>query len=305
MGKYKIIAFAGRARSGKSELSQALKEKYNAKVISIANYLKFLCCDILQITHDNLNKLKNNKTPLDLMPNERWIEIISKQTGIDKKLISDDLDNIVIKDVRHMLQFIGTDIIRRYKPSWHIEQMKSDIESLSNSYSLFTIDDVRFPNEKKAIEELGGMCFFIVRPSTIKESTNHVSEISLSWQDFKYENIIINDECANYLKKWFLKAYKDGFQKLNWLFLSENTTYTNMNMKYGLEYKNEELFQLVKCQIINKPIKGYFEFNNEKLMKAYEDEILGDAYYFKKQFDDKLKYTLYNPIIIENFKRFV
>ena len=300
--KYNIIAFAGRARSGKSELAKLLKETYDAKIITIANYLKNLCCDILQIDYNKLNELKNNKTVLDLTPDEGWVKAIHKATNIEEDCLYADLANIVIKDIRHMLQFVGTDVIRKYIPSWHIDSMKKEIMSYNNTEQLFVVDDVRFPDEKNAVEELGGKCFFIVRPSTIKEATNHLSEISLSWQDFNYENIIINDEGVNYLKKHFLNAYEDNFQSTNCLFLSNNSSYMDMNMKYGLEHKNEKLFQIIKEQIINNPKKNYFEFKDKELMLSYENEILGNIRYFNKQFDNKLKYAFYNPIIIENFK---
>lgn len=301
MKKCKIIAFAGRARSGKSELAQLLKEKHNAKIITIANYLKYLCCDILQITYDELNKLKNNKTILNLVPDENWVDIINKQTGIDKKIVTDNLDDVIINDIRHMLQFIGTDIIRKYKPMWHVEKMMEDITNGSVSYNLFAVDDVRFPNEKSAIEELGGECFFIVRPSTIKEATNHISEVSLLWKDFPYDKILINDVPIGFLKRNFLRAYKNNFEKLNWIFLSENEQYLCMNLEYGLSHKNEELFNSIKECIMNDTANMWFTPQNDKMAKNLKDEVLGSCY--EIGFDNS--YMFYNPIIIENFKRFV
>lgn len=301
MKKYKIIAFAGRARSGKSELAQLLKEKHNAKIITIANYLKYLCCDILQITYDELNELKNNKTILNLVPDENWADIISKQTGIDKKIVTDSLDGVIIKDIRHMLQFVGTDVIRKYKPIWHVEKMKEDITNNSVSYNIFAVDDVRFPNEKNAIEELGGECFFIVRPSTIKEAINHISETSLSWQDFQYNKILINDVPIDFLKRNFLRAYENNFEKLNWIFMSENEQYLCMNLKYGLSHKDEELFDSIKEHIMNDTANMWFNPQDEKMTKNLKDEVLGSCY----EIGFNNSYMFYNPIIIENFKHLV
>ena len=51
----KIIAFAGRKRSGKGILSNVIKENTNKTVIiTIASYLKLLCCDLLGIDYETL-----------------------------------------------------------------------------------------------------------------------------------------------------------------------------------------------------------------------------------------------------------
>ena len=47
--KKKIIAFAGRQRSGKTQLAKLLKNEDDAVIVTIASALKKLCCDILGI----------------------------------------------------------------------------------------------------------------------------------------------------------------------------------------------------------------------------------------------------------------
>ena len=55
-----IIGFAGRARSGKTHLSELLSKESNAKIFTIAKYLKLLCCEILKLDNiGELNRLKN------------------------------------------------------------------------------------------------------------------------------------------------------------------------------------------------------------------------------------------------------
>jgi hypothetical protein len=58
-----------------------------------------------------------------------------------------------------MLQFIGTDYIRKYNKDWHVNKIREMIDENTN----YVIDDVRFPNEKKLIEDLGGDCWFVTR----------------------------------------------------------------------------------------------------------------------------------------------
>ena len=51
-------------------------------------------------------------------------------------------------------------------------------------FKLFFKNNVyRFPNEVKMINELGGDCWFIVRPK-MDNVSNHESETALKWQDF-------------------------------------------------------------------------------------------------------------------------
>jgi hypothetical protein len=81
------------------------------------------------------------------------------------------------------LQVIGTDIIRRHKPDWHLNSIK-----LSPNKK-YCFDDLRFPNEKKFIESIGGICVYIDKESKLVDS--HESENALSIDDF--ELVITNN----------------------------------------------------------------------------------------------------------------
>ena len=231
MYKKKIIAFCGRARSGKTYLSQVLSDKYNAKIFTVADNLKKLCCTLSDITEiTKLNELKNNKTVLNIVPTDDWVWKIHNETGISEDLIRHELVNIdTIKDVRHLLQFVGTNIIRKYYPDWHIDKLVSGIEN--DDAKFITIDDVRFPNELKAIKKLGGNAFFIIRTNGITGSmiSNHESETALKWYDFNNEHIILNCNSENELKNLFCVSYENDFNdsKVNGLFLSAHEDYLN------------------------------------------------------------------------------
>ena len=85
-------------------------------------------------------------------PNDRWFNLISKSTGISVDIIKKEIGDILFTDVRQMLQVIGTDLIRKYCPNWHVDKLTEDINSYSDDY-VIVIDDVRFKNEKEAIEK--------------------------------------------------------------------------------------------------------------------------------------------------------
>ena len=141
-----IIGFAGRARSGKSTLAQVLHNEEGYQILTIANYLKKLCCKLLgDISLTQLNELKNNDTDITnlLKIDDNFIHIINEATGIGYEVIKNELINLPcgIPTVRAMLQIVGTDIIRKYYPDWHIIQLVNEIKSLPDDVNIVVDDD--------------------------------------------------------------------------------------------------------------------------------------------------------------------
>jgi hypothetical protein len=205
-----LIGFAGRKRSGKGVLANMMKEEYNAKIITVADYLKRLCCEILEVDYDTLNYMKDNGERICKFPIDRLYHIINEKVGLSTDEIFNAIGNTHIGNVREMLQVVGTDLIRRYQPNWHIWQMENDIKSCSDD-TIIAIDDVRFPNERKSIESFGGKCFFVIRPCN-NDVSNHISETSLTWKMFDDESIIINDKDMEQLKDNFRKMYDSNYE---------------------------------------------------------------------------------------------
>jgi len=181
-----ILGFSGRMRSGKTELAN-ICEKYGYEKLYFALPLKQLCADLLDISIDELNKLKADKTEIGIVVGNDLCKLISEKTEIPLDIVNKTCDGVVIKDARHMLQFIGTDLIRKYNTNWHVNRIREMISPSKN----YVIDDVRFPNELDLVKELGGDCWFVIRPR-IDNVSNHESETSLTWKDFG-NRLIIND----------------------------------------------------------------------------------------------------------------
>ena len=92
----RIIAFAGRKQSGKSELASVCIENFeNVSVFSFGNALKNLCAELLNITYDELNEIKNIPNKFSIAPDIRWIRIINKRTNIDEKSIITTLKEVI------------------------------------------------------------------------------------------------------------------------------------------------------------------------------------------------------------------
>ena len=192
----KIISFAGRCRSGKTELAK-ICEQYGYEKLYFALPLKQLCARILDISIDELNRAKNEGIDIGLTIDKDICQIISEETEIPLEMVSETCNNVVISNVRQMLQFIGTDLIRKYNTDWHVNRIREIINENKN----YVFDDVRFQNEKKMIEDLGGDCWFVTR-TTLDNISNHESETSITWNDC-WNKIIINDTTLSNLKfKW-------------------------------------------------------------------------------------------------------
>ncbi len=199
-----ILGLCGRLQSGKSEIAK-ICEQYGYEKLYFALPLKQLCADLLDISIDELNKAKVERADIGVTIYEDMCQIISKETEIPLETVTKICYGVTIKDVRQMLQFIGTDLIRKYNTDWHVNRIRAMINKDKN----YVLDDVRFPNEKKMIEELGGECWFIVRP-TLDNISNHESETSLTWKDC-WNKIIINDTTLSNLQfKWetFISNYE-------------------------------------------------------------------------------------------------
>lgn len=198
-----IIGFAGRKRCGKGLLSTGLKEWFEnntdrpVQIVTIASYLKKLCCELIGVpTIEKLNDIKDRGVELNIqIPVDEWADRLHERSDIDRDILVKELTKKgTILDARELLQYVGTDVFRKYYAGWHIDQAVKDIKAAPNN-AVVLVDDVRFPNEKEGIEALGGEIYFIARPSCFAIS-NHASETSLSWNDFLPNNILVNNKTA-------------------------------------------------------------------------------------------------------------
>jgi hypothetical protein len=188
-------------------------------------------------------------------------------------------------DIRSVLQYVGTDILRKYNNNWHVEKMIQNIKKAPSD--IVVIDDVRFPNEYEAINDLGGTTFFIIRPDLNISISNHISETSLSWQNFKDDRIIINMFDLNFLFQEF-----DFYLNTNFIFGANSPIFKqgasefiyNVNLSLGFldTTKNDDEKEFIKNYILpnlNKDGSFVIHSNNEK-----------ESYYISKLlYNNKIK----------------
>jgi hypothetical protein len=186
----RIISFSGRKHSGKTLLAEQC-QKHGYNLINFADSLKNVACAILNISLDDLNLLKDQEMPFKLTNTQ----LMNLESLIE--IPYNDILNVFpkgrdIKSVRELLQKVGTDLIRKFNPNWHINKVKHIITSHPDKN--YCIGDCRFPQEKALIEELNGECWFIFRPEYTADISNHISETSLNWSHFDGDRIIVNCE---------------------------------------------------------------------------------------------------------------
>ena len=250
----KIIAFAGRKRSGKGMLAKGMREySPNVVIIAVADSLKFLCCKLLNRTYDELNQMKDDGTTFEAKVDDYWVSTIKHETKISDDIIRKEIGGRVFTNVREILQVIGTDLIRKYSPDWHIDKTIERIKSYGDD-KIVVVEDVRFPNEKRRIEEIGGDVYFIIRPN-YWDVSNHPSEKALKYTDFNDNRIIINEYSKEQMIEYFNALYfTDEYINENEcpILLSANPWYSEHVMDITT---NDFATRLNRQNIIKKVIK--------------------------------------------------
>ena len=286
-----IISFAGRCRSGKTELAK-ICEANGYQKLYFALPLKQLCADILDISIDELNRAKNESIPIEITIGKDICEILSEETNIPIKTTTEICDGKYLHTVRDMLQFIGTDYIRKYNKDWHVNKIREMIDENTN----YVIDDVRFPNEKKMIEDLGGDCWFVTR-TTLENVSNHESETSITWKDC-FNKVIINDSTLHELLfKW--EIFMDNYTRSCAIRDEE----FNRILENGVE--NNIIDSLSVLSVLMLP-KYLFTYVPKEIDKNDIDNISmnEDKSVFIK-YKDGIMEMIDHPLVIEDLKIFI
>lgn len=283
----KIISFSGRMKSGKTELAK-ICERYGYERIYFALPLKTLCADLLDISIDALNKAKAEKYDIGVTIGKDMCKILADETSIPLEAVIETCEGVVIKDVRHMLQFIGTDLIRKYNTNWHVDRIREMIDKNKN----YVIDDVRFPNEKALVEELGGDCWFVTR-TTLDNISNHESETSITWNDC-WNKIIVNDSTLPILQfKW--ETFMDNY--------IQSCAIRNKEFERILEDGSENTITPLSVYDVMLLSKSFFTYTHKDVVKENIESITmnEDKTVFITYKDDSIE-VVDNALQIEDLK---
>lgn len=140
-----IIGFTGLATGGKSASAQYLAERYGFERVSFAAPLKKMLRTLNPIMGCDIGY------PVRLSNLEAW--------GLSEKQIKESHHGA---EYRRLLQVLGTDCIRAVDEDFWVNAAMRDLPR--DTPVNYVFDDVRFPNEARAITEAGGVLVHLDRP---------------------------------------------------------------------------------------------------------------------------------------------
>ena len=286
-----IIGFCGRKGSGKTELAK-ICEEFGYKRLYFAEPIKRIISELLSCTIDELNELKTVERKYTFGTMD--IAFIAKETDIPVDYLNSMLNGVVFNNVRQIMQYIGTDVIRYYDSNWHVKKIKEQIKEGEK----YVIDDVRFQNEAEMINDMGGDLWFVTRP-IIKGLSKHESENSILWQ--KIDNIIVNDKSLEYLKfhwRTFMEnGYEDSLEKRTKV-AHKLYDYLFKNGKDDLAW--DDYFTVADSLMIHKDEFLYDPTWKDNFITVKHDEGKNEIYV---EYEDGTFETIKNALQIEDYKR--
>lgn len=175
-----IIGISGRATAGKTLASMVFRQRGYSPA-SFASSLRLVCVEGLGYSLEDLYERKQG--PAKQPTSEDWKQL-TEVLGFEIPL-----QPTTVTTVREVLQYVGMEV-RKVNPDYWVDRIKYQ--------DRMVFDDVRFPNERAKIRELGGKLILIVRDVPLMD---HPSETSLGSFD-EYDYVIFNDSSVNeFLKK--------------------------------------------------------------------------------------------------------
>ena len=172
-----ILGISGKAGSGKDTIANIIKELHSGTVIlHFGDALKDIVSRAFNIVRETLDSQEGKKE-------------IYPYLGITN---------------REILQRVGTLFRENFFENIWINNVMNQID---NPNGIYIIPDVRYPEELKAIQSIGGVIIRVERPG-INKMTHH-SETALD--NYPFEYIVNNDRTINDLSN----KIKDLWKKLH------------------------------------------------------------------------------------------
>jgi hypothetical protein len=121
-------------------------------------------------------------------------------------------------EVRAMLQELGTDYARKFRPNIWVDKMEESLSAFASSgikgYKGVVVADIRFPNEIELLRSMGGKMIRIRRPGNCShlptELGKHSSETAIdNMPDSAFDYIIQNDGTLEDLQNTVLSIIED------------------------------------------------------------------------------------------------
>lgn len=197
----KVLGFIGKKSSGKNTAFDLLKGRnIPLQEFSFAGKLKKVCSHVFNIPLEYFlnERLKEQELDIDVNVNQAILAELALSYGIPFSEIKYKLgvghtDKFVInkaplKTPRQILQFVGTNVLRKYDPLIHIKALLDTLPA----NGIIGVTDIRFPNEFTFLLNTYGKDFipiYIERPTESKDT--HSSETS--FETLKEYSLVIHN----------------------------------------------------------------------------------------------------------------
>ena len=209
----KIIAFSGRKQSGKTTAVNDLWGKVDSpRILNFADALKWLILTNFMIPTEKMEFI--GKGNIEAFDNEEYKNKVHP-CG---------------KTCRELLQLIGTDWFRAVWPDIWVANYKQGVylTEMSNWTKTIITADVRFPNEVKCVQDLGG---HVIRLLRSPHDDQHESETALDNYSLNKDGVYVTHRVYNEGKQRM--RGKPGFDAII------------DNREMSIEEQNEAVWKLV------------------------------------------------------------
>jgi hypothetical protein len=208
-----IINIMGKKGSGKTyasgELAKyLLNEGYSVYMDAFGTELKKIAMLFFGVSKTNLDKAVTGGAELKERIKRLYLYVYK---NIGKELDYNDIDAdkyinreiekdseyldrfIKDKDVRKILQYTGTEIIRKIYPDFFTEALKHKLKKIKDEADYIIISDCRFINEYEMLnKEFQNVKNFYIKADETDDSDKHISEIEINQITAIYGNEIIS-----------------------------------------------------------------------------------------------------------------
>lgn len=161
----KIIGLTGVAGSGKSTVAEYLVNEHGFNRLSFAAPLKKMLRTLNPIMGSQLVFAAGTHSARPITLDDVFTNHYESEQGVKDGYYGDEY--------RRLLQVLGTDCIRAMDEGFWC---RAALAQLTDPQGLYVFDDVRFPNEATAIEELSPMGLWHVNRTGYSAVNGHVSE---------------------------------------------------------------------------------------------------------------------------------
>lgn len=188
-----IIALSAKKQGGKNTTVNFLLANshlfwpgHETKVFSFAAPFKKFCVEVLGLAHEQVYGTDQEKNSLTAY---YWEKLPHYQQGMPTGPMT----------ARQVMQEIGTGIFRRMNEDIWVQTALRNIREWqgSNNNTVAFLDDCRFPNEVKGVQQAGGIVIRLSRD--VAQGDQHESERALDPVNYNWSNfdvVVDNNDCT-------------------------------------------------------------------------------------------------------------